>query len=206
MRKCFFLLLVFTNISIASVSKTELCVNQIVPVEGCLSKNPAKDLLVPGRKSIFLSTLKLNHDELMDLVVQGDGGSGGSIIYIFFQDKNGEYVLKGKSFGFSVHVDYKSDVPSSLIVHSQVGVCRQHFERIDFENDHYVPKASFLWKCVQETEPKTKYAIDEMSGLWTEPRLKNGFKGERTDVYSLVPELQVGFVQVDAKFRLKMKD
>ncbi len=207
MGKFIVLVLALANISIASVpARPELCGKQIAPQDGCFSENPAQDLLVPARKTILVSPTDLNHDSLVDLVVQGDGGSGGNIIYIFFQDKNGGYILKGKSFGFSVHVESKPNTPDALIVHSQAGVCRQHFERMEFENDKYTSKASFLWKCQQETEPKPKYTVDELAGSWPDNRIKAGLLGERSDVLSYLPESQMGFVLVDEKLNLKLKN
>ena len=175
-------------------------------MQGCLSKNPAKDLLIPGRTTAYVSPVKLNSDDLVDLIVQGDGGSGGSMIYVFFQEKNGDYTLKGTSFGYAVFVEAKKDAPASLVVQSQSGICRQHFSRIDFENDQYVSKAGFLWKCINEAEIKTQFAVEELTGTWSDTRLTAGYKGELNEVRTLLPEMKIGFVEVDTKFRLIMKD
>lgn len=208
MGKFIILILALANISIAAVSMAprELCGNQPDPQDGCFSENPARDLLVPGRKTILVAPIDLNHDSLVDLVVQGDGGSGGNNIYIFFQDRIGGYILKGKSFGFAIHLENKKDAAASLIVHSQTGICRQHFERLDFENEKYTLKASFLWKCQQESGSRAKYALDEMAGSWPDTRLKAGLQGERSDVLSLIPETQMGFVLVDENLKLQFKN
>lgn len=184
----------------------EACGKELGPKIGCITKSPVKDVLIPGRKFLSVYPTKLNSDDLVDLVIEGDGGSGGNQVYVFFQETTGVYQLKGMSFAHTTYLEPRVDQPASLIFVSQAGICNQHFERVDFENDHYEPKAEFNWKCVSETESKPKYKVELTRGTWSDPRIKDGYQGERVELFSMAPASQINFVQVDAKLRLKMKD
>jgi hypothetical protein len=198
-------LLVFLSLLTKVEAKPIPCQDVVVFQRGCQTMTPVKDILVPGRKALGVAPIRLNQDTLLDLVVQGDGGTGGSMIYVFFQESAGVYTLKGSSFAHSIYLDLKKEVPS-IIFQSKSGFCRQNFQRMDFERDGYEEKSTFIWHCVNEAQTETKFQVEELKGSWPDERIMVGFQGEYAEILSLMPGQPLKFLQMNEKFQLIMQE
>lgn len=198
-------LLILLSSMAGAEAKPIPCQDVVVFQRGCHTSTPVKDILVPGRKALGVAPLRLNQDALLDLVVQGDGGTGGSMIYVFFQESPGVYTLKGSSFAHSIYLDLKKEVPS-IIFQSKSGFCRQNFQRMDFERDGYEEKSTFIWHCVNEAQADAKFRVEELKGQWPDERIKTGFQGDYPDILSFMPGEPLKFLQMNEKFQLIMQE
>jgi hypothetical protein len=201
----FLSILVFLGLLSEVEARTIPCQELVVLQQGCQTSTPVKDILVPGRKALGVAPMRLNQDALLDLVVQGDGGTGGHMVYVFFQESPGVYTLKGSGFAHSVYLDLKKEIPS-IIFQSKSGFCRQNFQRMDFERDHYEEKSTFIWHCVNESQADTKFQVEELKGIWTDERIKVGFQGDYSEVLSFMPGVALKFLQMNDKFQLIMQE